>query len=72
MISFLTKGTNRSESAWFDEHAGAWVEHGLVSDVQIRAIRDFEQAEVRAVPRLPIVAELAVYLGSVLALMSWP
>jgi hypothetical protein len=57
-----------------DEHARAWVEHGLVTSEQIEAIRAYEQtgeqvdAELR--PRFSLVAELAVYLGSALALMS--
>ena len=61
---------NRTEAVgWLDEHAEHWVEQGLVSSEQIDAIRDFEQHD-RAEPQLSIVAELAVYLGSVLALMS--
>ncbi len=70
MISVFTKGTGRTPSGWFDEHAGTWVEHGLVSNDQVEAIREFELASTSSAARLPIVAELAVYLGSVLALMS--
>jgi hypothetical protein len=70
MISVFTKGTGRTPSGWFDEHAGTWVEHGLVSNDQVEAIREFELASTSSVDRLPIAAELAVYLGSVLALMS--
>jgi hypothetical protein len=61
---------NRTEAVgWLDEHAEQWVEHGLVTSDQVDAILDFEQHE-RAEPQLSIGAELAVYLGSVLALMS--
>ena len=53
-----------------DDHAVAWVEHGLVSSDQIDAIREFEHEHAPEPPRLSLIAELAVYLGSVLALMS--
>ena len=69
---------------WFDEHADAWVGHGLVTDEQIEAIRAYEhfddhldeQTETGtreqrgAELSISLVAELAVYLGSVVALMS--
>lgn len=61
---------DRPDSDWFDEHAEHWVEHGLVSGDQVEAIRNFEHSSVPVTPRMSIVAELAVYLGSVLALMS--
>jgi hypothetical protein len=57
-------------SRWFDDHAAGWVEHGLVSDDQVEAIREFERSRAPEPARLSIVAELAVYLGSALALMS--
>ena len=69
MISLFSNRTEAIGHTWLDEHAEQWVEHGLVTTDQVDAIRAFEQHE-RTEPRLSIVAELAVYLGSVLALMS--
>ena len=69
MISLFPNRTEAVGHGWLDEHAEQWVEHGLVTSDQVDAIRDFEQHE-RAEPQLSIGAELAVYLGSVLALMS--
>ncbi len=69
MISLFSSRTE-PDADWLDEHAEHWVEAGLVSSDQVEAIRAFEHHEVPAPPRLSIVAELAVYLGSVLALMS--
>ena len=69
MISLFRNRTEAVGHGWLDEHAEQWVEHGLVTSDQVDAIRDFEQHEAPE-PRLSIVAELAVYLGSVLALMS--
>jgi hypothetical protein len=69
MISLFRTRTEAVGHGWLDEHAEQWVEHGLVTSDQVDAIRDFEQ-HVPTEPRLSIVAELAVYLGSVLALMS--
>ena len=70
MISVFTQGAGRTASGWFDEHADEWVERGLVSNDQVEAIREYERGATPPAARLPIVAELAVYLGSVLALMS--
>jgi len=70
MISLFSNRTEQPDSDWLDEHARHWVEEGLVSSDQVDAIRAFEHHDVPAPPRLSIVAELAVYLGSVLALMS--
>jgi hypothetical protein len=73
MIKSLTPLTGRSPGSsrtWFDDHAGLWVEHGLVSSEQVDAIREFERARAPEPARLSIVAELAVYLGSAVALMS--
>jgi hypothetical protein len=69
MISLFSNRAEAVGHGWLDEHAEQWVEHGLVTNDQVDAIRAFEQLEL-AQPRLSIVAELAVYLGSVLALMS--
>lgn len=54
---------------WLERHADEWVHAGLVSSDQADAIRAFEGTAESAV-RLPIVAEVAAYLGSVLALMA--
>jgi hypothetical protein len=70
MNSVFDRPTTGRKPTWFDEHAVAWVEHGLVTSEQVEAIRTYEQAHVDARPRLPLGAELAVYLGSVVALMS--
>jgi hypothetical protein len=69
MITLFTPRPNRPHD-WLDDHAAAWVEHGLVSSDQIDAIREFEQEQAPEPPRLSVIAELAVYLGSALALMS--
>ena len=69
---------------WFDEHAEAWVEHGLVTGEQVEAIRSYEHLDEcllqRGVQpgehldvddrRFSLSAELAVYLASAVALMS--
>jgi hypothetical protein len=76
MILMSRRPTGRTESDWLDEHAETWVEHGLVSSDQVEAIRTFERthtdtrSRADAAPRLSIAAELAVYLGSVVTLMS--
>ena len=70
MISLFSSRTEQPDSDWLDEHAEHWVEEGLVSSDQVEAIRAFEHHEAPPAPQLSIVAELAVYLGSVLALMS--
>jgi hypothetical protein len=69
MISLFRNRTEAVGHGWLDEHAEQWVEHGLITSDQVNAIREYEQHEPAA-PRLSVVAELAVYLGSVLALMS--
>lgn len=70
MISLFKIRADGADTGWLDEHAEHWVDEGLVTTDQVEAIRAFEQHETAAPPRLSIVAELAVYLGSVLALMS--
>lgn len=70
MISLFRSRADGIDTDWLDEHAEHWVEEGLVTTEQVEAIRAFEHHETAAAPRLSIVAELAVYLGSVLALMS--
>jgi hypothetical protein len=68
-------GPPRSEPAgWFEEHAPTWVEQGLLTREQVEAIRTYEhlheQPGAGVERRFSLVAELAVYLGSALALMS--
>jgi hypothetical protein len=78
MISVFDKQASRPRPGWFDEHAEAWVEHGLMTTEQLEAIRAFEHVpeyasvgdESTTTSRFSLVAELAVYLGSVIALMS--
>jgi hypothetical protein len=69
MSTRFTPRPNRPHD-WLDDHAPDWVEHGLVSSEQIDAIRDYEREHAPEPTRLPLLAELAVYLGSALALMS--
>jgi len=69
MIS-LFEQQGRRPNDWFDEHADVWVEHGLVTSDQIEAIREYEHLGGDTEPRISLGAELAVYLGSVIALMS--
>lgn len=66
----------RRSLAWLDDHTREWVAEGLISDDQAGAIRHFEHLDelarvddVRtlAPQRLTTVAEVAVYLGSVIA-----
>ncbi len=80
MISLFSNRPGGADAEWLDRHAEDWVEHGLVTSDQIEAIRAYEHLGTPASPDLSspglpspglsIVAELAVYLGSVLALMS--
>ncbi len=61
----------KSEGAWLDSHAKDWVAAGLISAEQAELIRHHEQpGEAAPAPRLPLVAEVAAYIGSVLALMG--
>lgn len=69
MISLFSNRTEAIRHGWLDEHSEQWVEQGLVTNEQLDAIREFERQRSDE-PRLSTVAELAVYLGSVLALMS--
>lgn len=64
MAAFLS---HRGE--WLERHADEWVHAGLVSSDQADAIRAFE-GEAESAVRLPIVAEVSAYLGSVLTLMA--
>lgn len=58
----------RKDRPWLDSHAAEWVGAGLISDDQAAAIREFEQPEHPApARRLTLVAEIAIYLGGVIA-----
>ena len=58
----------RRSLAWLDDHTRDWVAEGLISDDQAGAIRHFEHLdEPQAPQRLTVVAEVASYLGSVIA-----
>lgn len=77
MNSVFDRQTTGRHPGWLDEHAEAWVEQGLVTSEQVEAIRAFEhehepdrEATAAAPTRFSLAAELAVYLGSVVALMS--
>lgn len=54
---------------WLDRRSPDWVAEGLISSDQAAAIRRYEHAGEEAVPpRLTVVAEVAIYLGSLIAL----
>lgn len=58
----------RKDGAWLAGHADAWVEAGLIAPDQADAIRRYEHLDEPAAPqRLTLVAEVASYLGSVIA-----
>jgi hypothetical protein len=53
---------------WLDDHAQEWVAAGLISADEAAAIRHHEHLDEPVVaPRMTIVAEIACYLGSVIA-----
>ena len=61
----------RKHDAWLEHHARDWVGAGLISESQATAISEYEHIDEPTEPqRLPIVAEVASYLGSVLAIMG--
>lgn len=64
--------SERSTGRWLDEHTRSWVDAGLLSADQADAIREFEHAVEQPSPpaRLSLAAEVAAYVGSVLALMG--
>lgn len=56
---------------WLDEHLDEWIEAGIVDEAQRSAIESYERGRGRetvVARRLGIGAEVAAYLGSVLAL----
>jgi hypothetical protein len=58
----------RKERPWLDSHADEWVGAGLISGDQAAAIRQYEQLDQPApARRLTLVAEIAIYLGGVIA-----
>jgi FtsH-binding integral membrane protein len=58
----------QGQQAWLDRHARAWSEAGLISAVQADSIVAFESAaDPTPEPRMTLVAELATYLGAVIA-----
>lgn len=58
----------RKDGAWLDGHAHDWVAAGLISADQAESIRHFEHLDEPAeAQRLTVVAEVASYLGSVIA-----
>lgn len=59
---------DRQRSAWLEHHTAEWSEEGLISDAQAESIRAFEHLGEPVVPRrVTLVAELAAYLGAVIA-----
>jgi hypothetical protein len=57
--------------ASFDVHVRQWVQAGIISPDQADAIREHEQSQRSAEPsRLTTVAEVATYLGGVIALVG--
>lgn len=58
----------RQNGSSLDRHADAWVRAGLISEGQAESIKQFEHVdEPVAERRLTVVAEVASYLGSVIA-----
>ena len=58
----------RKDVAWLEGHAHEWVEAGLIAPEQAAAIRHFEHLDEPVAPqRLTLIAEVASYLGSVIA-----
>ncbi len=62
---------DRRNGSWLEGHVDKWVDAGLISAEQGAAISRYEHIGERAAPqRLPLLAEAASYVGSVLALMG--
>jgi len=56
-------------SVWLERHTTAWSHAGLITAAQADSIRAFERFGAPLAPRrLTLVAELAVYVGAVIAL----
>lgn len=61
----------RQQRSWLDTHTHEWVDAGLISSDQAEAILEHEDVRAPDSPRrLPLLAEAASYVGSVLALMG--
>lgn len=61
----------RRRDEWLDEHAAEWVRAGLVAEAEADAIVEYERrTEPDGSALLSVGAEVAAYLGSVLALMG--
>lgn len=65
----MTPVLDRASQRWLDEHAHRWASDGIVTPEQADAIVQFEHepAPSSTPTRVPVAAELLVYLGSVLA-----
>lgn len=61
---------DQEHTTWLERHARSWVEAGLISEDQAVAIAEFEGVRPREPQRLSTAAEVAAYLGSVLAIMG--
>jgi hypothetical protein len=60
---------DRKTASWLDAHVREWVAADLISADQAAAVRRHERLEEPMVaPRLTVVAEVASYLGSVIAI----
>jgi len=64
--------TSQTGGAWLDGHTRQWVDVGLISEGQADAITQFERRtdDTARPDRLGLGTEVAVYLGSVLAIMG--
>lgn len=61
----------RKGGSWLETHTHDWVEAGLISVDQADEIKRYEHVGEAAPPqRLPFVAEVATYVGSILTLMG--
>lgn len=62
----------RCDEDWLVEHCASWVEAGILTDGQAQEIRQLEtpEREQATAPVLGVTAEVLVYVGSLLALMS--
>lgn len=67
----VSMAPERRSDAWLERHVHDWVDEGLISSAQADAIGQYEHLGGPHEPRrLTLVAEVAAYLGTVLALMG--
>jgi hypothetical protein len=68
-VDVMTPSTlDHRDGVWLEGHAHEWVRVGLISPDQAESIKHFEHLDEPVAPqRLTIVAEVASYLGSVIA-----